>query len=243
MYHYQKYEQFWHKPSSDYYRLLHPWLEKYLSAFKQENIVEIGFGSGHLALILARLGFEGQYHGIDIDENAITFSKNNLKNFSNANHFNFEIFDHKSSQKEFDLAIFCLSICEMDDAQVSWYLKNIKAKKLLIINPSTLTFYYPAQITKTWLSKLTSRLGQTPKWILKTQIPEANQDLSHRLLGNDPDLKVRMKYRSLGEMLNLATQNNWNFTQYTDLKYNISDIKTAPVSKFEILEFDKVDKM
>lgn len=242
MYNYQKYEDLWKNLNSDYSRLLKPWLKSYFKYFNQSNILEIGFGSGHPALILANHDFSGSYFGVDIDPNATIFAKNLFENNPNHKYFNFETTQAENlnlTSKTFDLAIFCLSACEMSDSQISNYLSCINAKKLLIINPSTLTQYFHTKITKSWLTKFTSRFGQAPKWLLQGEIPQNTQDFNHRKLAGNQDLKIPMIYRSLGDMLNLCKQNNWKFQKYTDLKYNVSDIKTAPVSKFEVLEFEK----
>jgi len=242
MYNYQKYEDLWHSPLSDYSRLLEPWLKSYFKGFNQSNILEIGFGSGHPALILANQDFSGTYFGVDIDPNAAIFAKNLLKDNPNHSYFSFETAQADNSNlvsKTFDVAIFCLSACEMSDSQISDYLSCIKAKKLVIINPSTLTQYFQTKITKSWLTKFTSRFGQAPKWLLQGEIPQITQDFNHRKLAGNQDLKIPMIYRSLGDTLNICKKHNWNFKKYTDLKYNISDIKTAPVSKFEVLEFEK----
>ena len=243
MYNYQKYEDLWLDPLSDYTRLLKPWLDVYFKDLNNLSILEIGFGSGHLALILASQNFSGSYFGIDIDENADKFAKISLEKYPSRDNFSFDSVQPDNpnlKSKTFDLAIFCLSACEMSNIQFSNYLSNINAKKLLVVNPSTLTQYFQSRITKSLVSKFTSRFGKTPQWYLKGHIPTNNVDHDKRKLAGNQDLDIQMMYRSLGDLLNLCKQNGWNFQKYTDLKYNVSDIKTAPVSKFEVMEFEKI---
>ncbi|GAB4147647.1 MAG: hypothetical protein OHK0017_09570 [Patescibacteria group bacterium] len=239
-YNYQKYEEFWNLPLSDYHRLLEPFLNDFFNNYLGSHIIEIGFGSGHLPLILSKQGFEGQYLGVDIDPDATNFAQDLIQNNfpSKSNHFKFIVPsepDQLISSQKYDLAIFCLSACEMESEIINEYLRNIKADKVLMINPSSTSAYYPPKITKTWLSKITSRFGSEPKWKLIADLPPLGTQLSIRHLGGDPALKATMLYRPFGEYVNLLKDAGFQFERYWDLRYTESNIKTAPVSKFEVV--------
>ena len=237
MYNYAEYEAFWSDPISDYTRLLEPYLQKVFKEYLSSNILEIGFGSGHLALIFKQLGFNGYYQGIDTDPGAVDFAQKNIKN----SNFYFSTFkDYTSlSQKPYDLAIFCLSACEMDDDTIQNYLKNIRTNRLLIINPSTVTNYFESRIVKPFFNKFLSRLGATPRWKLIARIPDNHKTKRLYNINNRADIPASMYYRATGDILNLCKQSDYIFESYAELKYTENTIKTAPIAKFEMLCFQK----
>jgi hypothetical protein len=237
MYNYDEYEKFWKNPLSDYQQLLQPYLISVFESHKHNNVLEIGFGSAHLPNIMHRIGFSGKYKGIDLDSGAIEFAS---KMFTDGT-FTFETFKSYSQLKDtsWDLAIFCLSICEMSDQVVLDYLQSIKAKNLLIINPSTTTNYFDSRITKPFINKISTRFGAKPRWNLIAKIPNLNEKKRTYLINNNTQIPASMYYRSTGDLLNLVTKSNYKFKSYIDLKYSENTIKTAPVSKFEVLWFER----
>jgi SAM-dependent methyltransferase len=237
MYNYSKYEDFWNNPISDYKRLLEPYLSLIFKNYSHSSIIEIGFGSGHIAQILYETGFCGNYLGVDIDPNAVKFASQNLPHPS----FLFEVFSDYTNMKNetWDLAIFCLSACEMSDEILVSYLECLKVKKLVIINPSTLTNYFESKITKPFTSKISSRLGYKAKWNLIAKIPDLVDQKRLYNVNKNSEIPASMYYRSLGDILNLTIDAGYSFEFYKDLKYKVNSTKTAPVSKFEVLWFEK----
>jgi SAM-dependent methyltransferase len=235
MYNYNEYENFWSDPNSDYQRLLEPYLISTFENYKNASILEIGFGSGHLARILHDIGFSGSYLGVDIDTNAVKFASQKV----HYDHFVFEKFlDYTSFENtNWDLAVFCLSICEMSDEVITNYLNHIRAKKILIINPSTITNYFESKVTKPFLNKLVSRLGSQPKWHLIAKIPDLTEYKRAYLINNNSQVPASMYYRSTGDLLNLIVKAGYLFDHYHDLRYMVNTPKIAPVSKFEVLWF------
>jgi hypothetical protein len=238
MYNYSEYETFWNDPISDYKQLLEPYLITTLRKSITSNILEIGFGSGHLPKILQSLSFSGNYLGIDTNPDAIKFAITKYPQVF----FNFRLFTDYNmlDGKNFDLVIFCLSACEMSNDVITDYLQKISTKYLLIINPSTITNYFDSKIIKTHFSKITSRLGISPTWRLIANIPNLSEQKRSYFINNCPTIEASMYYRSTGDLLNLANDNNFKFVSYSDLKYNISTVKTAPVSKFEAILFKSI---
>jgi SAM-dependent methyltransferase len=232
MYDYSIYQQQWKEKSGDYYRLLRPYLQDFLKTYEHSKILEIGSGSGEVAHLLPN-NFEGQYFGVDIDPDAISFAKK--RDFSK--HIQFIVHDDRSVvyKNKFDLIIFSLSACEMEDETLIWYLSQLNTKKILLINPSTITQYYPTQIYKPFLSKLSSRLGYEPKWIQKSQIVTSHKSI--RNIGKSPFSKATVVHRSIGDYMNILKKEGYCFEKYHDLKYSENTVKTAPVSKFEALVF------
>lgn len=235
MYNYNEYEKFWNNPISDYKRLLEPYLRSIFQSYKNSQILEVGFGSAHLPHILKDISFTGNYLGLDIDPRATEIAQ---KTYSLQN-FTFETFIKYETViiKSWDLAIFCLSICEMSDDIIINYLQNINAKKILIINPSTITNYFDSKITKSFVNKIYSRLGGQPKWKLKANIPNLTEQKRFYYINNNKKIQASIYYRSTGDLLNLISQTSYIFENYKDLEYNQNTIKTAPVSKFEVLLF------
>jgi SAM-dependent methyltransferase len=235
MYNYKEYEDFWNNSSSDYKMLLEPYLVSIFKKYQQNSILEIGFGSGHLAYILNEIGFSGSYLGVDLNPKAVQFANQKLSKLA----FSFETFVDYNRFREtsYDLAIFCLSTCEMPDSVITSYLQHIKAKKILIINPSTITNYFESKITKPFINKITSRFGNKPKWNLIAKIPEFHEQKRLYPINKNSEIPASMYYRSTGDILNLATQAGYIFDKYKDLKYRENTLKIAPVSKFEILWF------
>lgn len=236
MYNYIEYEKFWNNPISDYKQLLEPYLLTMFESYKNSSVLEIGFGSAHLPYLLENISFTGKYLGIDIDSKAVEMAQ---KIYS-SQEFSFEAFAGYEiiKSKSWDLAIFCLSACEMSDDVIINYLRNIKAKKILIINPSTITNYFDSKISKPLINKITSRLGRPPKWKLIANIPSVLDDKRLYYINNNLQIPASMYYRSTGDLLNLLTQTDYIFEHYKDLKYYQNSIKTAPVSKFEIMLFE-----
>jgi SAM-dependent methyltransferase len=236
MYDYQRYEDFWNNPISDYKRLLEPYLIPLFTECKTSNILEVGFGSGHLATVLENTGFTGHYTGIDIDPQAVDFATRH----SYKDNIRFDVFTDYSSLKNqaYDLVVFCLSACEMSDDILKNYLKNLNTQKLIIINPSTTTNYFHSNITKPWVNRLLSRLGQQPKWRMLAHIPDPKDQKRLYYINNDHQIPASMYYRSTGDLLNICKSQAFEFERYQDLKYTENTVKTAPVSKFEVLIFD-----
>ncbi|MCO5248499.1 MAG: methyltransferase [Chitinophagales bacterium] len=77
--------------------LLAPWVVK---DFTPQNILDIGTGSGLIALILAQRFPEADIEGIDIHTDSIRDALYNQTNFSLPNHLKFNIIDYKAYPTE-----------------------------------------------------------------------------------------------------------------------------------------------
>jgi Methyltransferase domain len=230
MYNYQKYQEYWVNPDSDYTRLLLPLLENTLNSYHNSSILDIGCGSGIIAQILKKQKFQGIYYGLDIDKKALEYGKN----LGLGLQYTFKI--DQTNQKS-DVTFMCLSSCEMDEKTLQNYAQNLNTKTLIIINPSTITQFYPSKINKPFLSKILSRLGEKPKWQMVSKIQEGDSYNHH--IGIQGDLPAKIYHRTLGDYLNIFSQNGYVFAQYHNLAYSENTVKTAPVSKFEVLIFTK----
>jgi ribosomal protein L11 methylase PrmA len=230
MYNYQKYQEYWTNPDSDYSRLLLPFLEYTLKNYHSSSILDIGFGSGIIPQILKKQGFQGTYFGLDVDEKALEYG-NNLKLGSQ---FTFET---NSSNQTSDVIFMCLSGCEMDEQTLQKYTQNLNTKTLILINPSSITQFYPSKIIKPFFSKIFSRLGAKPIWQMISKIQES--DFYTHYINIQGDLQAKIYRRALGDYLNIFTQNGYTFVKYHSLAYTENTIKIAPVSKFEVLVFTK----
>jgi SAM-dependent methyltransferase len=230
VYNYQKYQEYWTNPDSDYTRLLLPFLENILNTYHSSSILDIGFGSGIIPQILKKQDFQGTYLGLDIDKKALEYGKNlNL-----GSKYKFEIV---RINQPTDITFMCLSSCEMDEKTLQNYAQNLNSKTLIIINPSSITQFYPSKIIKPFLSKIFSRLGAVPRWQMISTIEQGYYHTHDIRL--ESDLQAKIYYRTLGNYLNLFTQNGYSFSHYHNLAYRKNTIKTAPVSKFEVLIFTK----
>jgi SAM-dependent methyltransferase len=230
MYNYQTYQEYWTNPESDYSKLLLPFLENTLKTYYNSNILDVGFGSGIIPQILKKQEFKGIYLGLDTDKKALEYGKN----LRLGPQYQFEI---DQTNQPTDITFMCLSSCEMDDKTLQNYAQNLNTKTLIIINPSSTTQFYPSKITKPFFSKIFSRLGAKPRWQMISQIKQGDF-YTHRI-GIDPDLQAKIYHRTLGDYLNIFTQNGYSFSQYHNLAYTKNTIKIAPVSKFEVLVFNK----
>jgi SAM-dependent methyltransferase len=236
-YNYKQYDQFLNSQVSDNNRLLKPFLVDFLDQ-SGTNIIDIGCGSGYLPQILKSIDFQGKYTGIDIDKNSIDY--NQSQNFGqNYEFLSYDDFLKSKVNQTYDLAVFSLTACEMDDQTILNYFEILNVKHFLIVNPSTVTSFYNYIAYKPFLNKILSRLGQTPKWFLKSRVANLEEKYSIRILGQNPNTLGKMYYRTLGDMLNLAKSKNLEFKKYWDLKYTKNSTKTAPISKFEAVLFEK----
>jgi hypothetical protein len=235
MYDYETYEEFWNNPISDYHRLLEPFLLEIFQELTNSSIIEIGFGSAHLPHLLTSVGFAGNYLGVDVNESAVDFATNRFPD----EYFQFKIAGNADqiAKSSCDVLIFCLSACEMSNEILLDYLASIKSKKLIIINPSTITNYFESKIVKLPKNKITSRIGFKPEWTIIGKIPEVGAQKRNYFINKS--VHASMYYRSTGDLLNICTQAGYTFEFYQDLGYKENTIKTAPVSKFEVLSFEK----
>jgi SAM-dependent methyltransferase len=231
-YDFQAYEALWQNPLSEYNRILEPFLQQTLKPYTASSLLEIGFGSAHIPKILIELGFNGVYDGVDISEAAVHFARETILN----SHFSFQLYENFKQTTVYDLAIFCLSSCEMQHETLINYLQTINSKELLIINPSSLTQYYESVITKPFYNKLTSRLGGDPVWHMHSKVSPYN---TNRRISRQKKLIATTVKRSLGQIMQIAHDARWRFEKYTNLEYTTNTIHTAPVSKFEALLFQK----
>jgi SAM-dependent methyltransferase len=230
MYNYEKYHEYWINPDSDYTRLLLPFLENILKNYLNSSILDIGFGSGIIPQILKKQDFQGTYLGVDIDKKALEYGKNLNLGLQ-------YIFEKDYDNQKSDITIMCLSSCEMDKETLKNYAQSINTKQLIVINPSSITQFYPSKIIKPFFSKILSRFGTKPQWQMISQILKGEFYIHN--IGVNSDLQAKIYYRTLGDYLNLFTQNGYIFSQYHNLAYSESTTKTAPVSKFEVLVFTK----
>ena len=237
-YNYLEYDQFLNSSLSDNNRLLKPFLVDFFKQNKIEKLLDVGCGSGYLPQILKEIKYQNDYIGLDIDKQSIEYNRS----LDFGEHYKFIIYDEFSKltpNNQYDLAIFSLTACEMDDEIVLKYFKTINAKQFLIINPSTITSFYSYKAYKPILSKILSRFGLKPQWFIKAKIAETSDKFSSRNLGGNPNTKGIMYYRTLGDMLNLAKSQDLVFEKYWNLEYTENTIKTAPISKFEAVLWSK----
>jgi hypothetical protein len=230
MYNYQKYHEYWTRPDSDYTRLLLPFLENILKNYSNSSILDIGFGSGIIPQILKKQSFQGTYLGLDIDKKALEYGEK-LKLGSK---YKFEI-GYKNQTS--DVAFMCLSSCEMDEKTLKNYAKNLNIKTLILINPSSITQFFPTKIIKPFFSKVLSRFGVRPQWQMVSRINQ--EEFYQHNIGSKSSLQAKIYQRTLGDYLNIFTHNDYTFSQYFNLTYTENTIKIAPVSKFEVLIFAK----
>jgi SAM-dependent methyltransferase len=230
MYNYQTYQEYWTNPESDYSKLLLPFLENTLKTYYNSNILDIGFGSGIIPQILKKQGFQGTYLGVDIDKQALEYGEN--LNLGSQYKFQTEYKNQKA-----DITSMSLSSCEMDEKTLQNYAQHLNTKTLIIINPSSITQFYPSKIIKPFFSKIFSRFGVRPNWQMVSKI---NQEKFYQHnIGFESKLQAKIYQRTLGDYLNIFTNNGYTFSQYYNLTYTENTIKTAPVSKFEVLIFSK----
>jgi SAM-dependent methyltransferase len=234
MYNYQKYHDIWNAPGSDYHELLKPFLHIFISTHSVDSICEIGCGSGAVLETIRQVGYNGKYIGYDTNPQAIEFCNNT--------HRSKEQFTQSIETllaQQYDLVIYSLSMCEMDDTTIAQYLETVQSKQLLVVIPATTTQYYPSEIYKPFLNKLLARLGKTPQWIMKSTITPHNKEFYLHYIQSHANTTATIYNRTIGDYLNIFSQKNFMFQHYWNLEYTKNTIKTAPVSKFEVLLVSK----
>ncbi len=237
MYNFEEYDSLWQESTSDYSRLLKPFLEDFFSKSLFSSILEVGCGAGNVAKIIQDSLFEGKYIGIDIDKTAVDYCNNHYKTPA----FQFSLPTIIIPPTNIDLILFSLSMCEMSEKTINDYLARYSSHKLLFINPSSITQYYPTKVYKPFANKLLSRVGQKPLWVQKSIISNSSNSKYYHKIGGNYNVQATIYQRTLGDYIGIMKNNNYHFESYWNLTYTENTVKTAPVSKFEavLFNFDK----
>ncbi|GEM_PF-6193230 len=240
-YNYEKYDKNWKRPNGDYFQLLVGFLTNNLAKYSNSSILEIGFGSARLASILKSIGFTGKYIGLDVQNGAIDFARK-LK--LPEPEFKFFLVDDLKTHgleldRQIDLAIFCLSLCEMKEETVNKYinfLKDNKVNKILVINPSSQTQMFPSIIYKSFLSKITSRLGGKATWLIKSKFVQEEECFPAIINGKEDKAAMQIS-RSLGKTIQLFLDKGFKLEKYEDIKFPNQTKNHPKISRFEALWF------
>jgi SAM-dependent methyltransferase len=253
-YDYQAYDNFMNNPRSDYSLYLKPFLGDFLKKNKLLNILDWGCGSGILLDKLVESGFSGQYVGVDKNPAALKFcqakiERNKLQKQSEARFSFFQPADlglDTHTRRHFELVVASLSLSEMSTEEITEFLQNFQASQLLVINPSSLQFFYPTKISKTWWSRLISRMGATPRYMAFQRIPlSTGVDLSRQFyihkINYQSNLQAKIFHRHPGELIaqiqNQAEPQRYRLKYFHLLPLNYP--KHQPIiPKFEVYLFE-----
>lgn len=245
---YTAYDQYIDWDLSDYNLCLKPFLTQFFVDNKFDSILDIGFGSGFLPIVLNNLQYQNQYLGIDTSEQAIQhIQKENLPS-----NFAFRAKFENKNNDQFDLAFCSLSLIEMSDDTILTYFTLQPAQQVLIIQPSALAFTYPSKVIKKFPSNITQFFGAKPHWQLLLNINPKNPTNTYQHQIKNPDqnqqnLISQIHSRSAGNLLNLFNKANYQMQNYWELSVDYQTTsktsgkstqylqrKIPPLPKFEI---------
>jgi len=241
-YNYEKYDKNWNRADSDYSKLLTGYLNKSLISYRYSSILEIGFGSGRIVTILENIDFKGTYLGIDIQPNAIDFVE---KLEIEDSKYKFLLLDELKTENlnmehNFDLVIFSLSLCEMNEEVINKYLDFLKdnhAKQILIINPSSQSQLYPSKIRKTFISSIFTMFKVSkPKWVIKSEIIPKDS-FFQAIISGKKDKSAKIISRSLGSTIQIFLEKGFTLEKYQDIRFKNSTKSNPELSRFEALWF------